>query len=199
MQVYQLKIGPMDNFCYVLACEASKEAILIDPGWEKGKVQDFLTEKELTPVLIISTHSHYDHVQENDAWKQEGIKILAHELAVDAKPDIKVKDKETYDFCNETITFLHAPGHDLGGMLIKAGKNLFTGDVLFIGAIGRTDLPGSDPAKMQETLSIIKNLAENLIVWPGHDYGPVAHRLLGIEKRENPFLRSALHSGRDGN
>lgn len=90
---------------------------------------------------------------------------------------------------NLRIQVLHTPGHSPGHLCLLAGNHLITGDVLFVGACGRTDLPGAEPAKMYESLKKLSELPEQTIVYPGHHYGAAMTSTIGDEKRTNPYLR----------
>ncbi len=191
--------------CYILGCETTKTAALIDPGGDADKLLMALAEASLEVKYLINTHGHFDHVGGNSRMKDvTGAKIACHpddepmllELsrsaaryglsAEDSPPaDIFLKDGDDITFGDITLKVIATPGHSLGGICLYTPGHLFAGDTLFMGSIGRTDLPGGD---YDTLIASIKNkllvLPEDTVVYPGH--GPETS--IGYEKRMNPFL-----------
>lgn len=208
MRIKQLTVGMMGVCCYIAICDETREAVIIDPG---GDEQDILTacqQENLKIKYIINTHGHPDHVCGNKYLKDKtGAEIVMHsadadffsqtrveqffsQLGLPASPpaDKCVEHGDTITFGRETLTVIHTPGHTPGGMCLYSKPNLFSGDTLFAGGVGRTDFPGGST---QELLDSIKNrllsLPPDTIVWPGHGYGGESSTIAD-EKMSNPFL-----------
>jgi glyoxylase-like metal-dependent hydrolase (beta-lactamase superfamily II) len=196
---------------YVLACETTKEGVLIDPGDEAGQLLDVIAAAGLTIRWILLTHAHVDHVSGTALVKAAtGAPICLHEadlliyehaadqaawfgLEIDRLPPVD----QHYDlaapirFGRYAARVIHTPGHTPGGVCLAVGAeggpetDLFAGDTLFAGSIGRTDLPGGDYDTLMASIrGRLLTLPDDLVVHPGH--GPAT--TIGRERRENPFL-----------
>ncbi len=190
MKVLQIPVGQMANFTYVIADEETGEAAIIDPSWDLEKVFDVLRKSGWTTKYVINTHSHFDHVLGNEqVAKITGAKIVQHKASV-LEHDIEVEDGDTIKIGTISLRVLHTPGHSKDSIcLVLDGQLVFTGDTLFVGNCGRTDLPGSDAAEMYDSLySKVAKLNENLILYPGHDYGQKPTSTVGHEKKFNHVL-----------
>jgi hydroxyacylglutathione hydrolase len=191
MKVMQFLVGQMANFTYILVDEETGKAALIDPSWNLEKVFYTLKKNSWKLEYIINTHSHFDHVLGNEQVSAAtGAKIIQHKSSPLEK-QIQVDDGETIKLGKIAIRVLHTPGHSKDSIcLIANGKLVFTGDTLFIGNCGRTDLPGSDPVEMYDSLlNKVATLDESLIVYPGHDYGPTPTSTINAEKKTNYVLQ----------
>jgi hydroxyacylglutathione hydrolase len=191
MKVMQFLVGQMANFTYILVDEETGKAALIDPSWNLEKVFYTLKKNSWKLEYIINTHSHFDHVLGNEqVGAATGAKIIQHKSSPLEK-QIQVDDGETIKLGKIAIRVLHTPGHSKDSIcLIANGKLVFTGDTLFIGNCGRTDLPGSDPVEMYDSLlNKVATLDESLIVYPGHDYGPTPTSTINAEKKTNYVLQ----------
>lgn len=194
MVVEQIKIG-YDNFCYVIYCPLHKKTAIIDPGFDITKSLRFITINDLILEYIILTHYHSDHSAETKHLKKviPSSRIVASKedgQKLPIKPDIFVSDGSQLKVGNILLSFLLTPGHTPGGICIVVDeKALLTGDTLFIGDCGRTDLPGGSLEEMFKTLQEkIFLLPDELIVYPGHDYGDKPFDSLGNQKRTNKTL-----------
>jgi len=209
MDIEQMKVGFMDVFCYIVACPRTKDALVIDPAGDEERVVDWINKKDLNLKYIVDTHGHPDHSCGNARVKElTGAEIVMHELddkmfnspegqemarqwgfTTSPPADILVKDGDQITVGDVSLEVIHTPGHTPGGICLLGNGNLFTGDTLFVGAIGRTDLPG---ASMGQFMNSIKGrllpLPEETVVWPGHDYGERPSSTIGDEKRTNPYL-----------
>lgn len=192
--VEQIKIG-FDNFSYIIYCSVSKKAAIVDPGFDASKALKYISSKNLELKYIINTHYHSDHSSESQRIKNliPASKIVASEQdgkKLDVKLDIIVSDGDRLKIGEVIIDFILTPGHTPGGIcIIVDNKVLLTGDTLFIGDCGRTDLPGGNLAQMYESLhEKIMSLSDQLIVYPGHDYGNKPSDTLGNQKRTNKTL-----------
>jgi glyoxylase-like metal-dependent hydrolase (beta-lactamase superfamily II) len=188
MIIKQLEVGYMDNFCYIVGCEVTREAMVIDPGADVDRILSEAKEEDLEIVTIVNTHAHGDHNAGNAKLKSlTGAEIIIHILDADGYPhaDIQVIDEEIFQLGEITYDILHMPGHTPGGICIYAEGNLFTGDTLFVGDSGRTDLPGGHRPTLAESIRRLMKLPDDTIVWPGHNYGPTPSSTLLWEKRNN--------------
>lgn len=206
MIIKKLEVGPIMANCFILGCESTRQAVVIDPGDDADRILMELAKSELKVKYLINTHGHFDHVSANKRMKEAtGAQIaihpedepMLHELSQSAlmfglssenspPADILLKDKDEITFGEITLKVIHTPGHSRGGISLYTRGHLFAGDTLFAGSIGRTDLPGGDYdtliSSIREKLLIFD---EDTIVYTGH--GP--ETTIGNEKRMNPFLR----------
>ena len=206
MIIKKLEVGPIMANCFILGCESTKEAVVIDPGDDADRILMELAKSELKVKYLINTHGHFDHVSANKRMKEAtGAQIAIHpedepmfnELSRSAQmfglssensppADILLNDGDEITFGEITLQVIHTPGHSKGGISLYTKGYLFAGDTLFAGSIGRTDLAGGDYdtliSSIKEKLLIFD---EDTIVYTGH--GP--ETTIGNEKRMNPFLR----------
>jgi len=188
MIIKQLEIGYMDNFSYIVGCESTRKAMVIDPASDAKFIVTEAEKENLNIVMIVNTHGHGDHTAGNDSLKKlTGATIVIHELDRDQFPaaDVFIKDQKTIELGEIVFDIIHTPGHTPGGMCLYAQGNLFTGDTLFVGDSGRTDLPGGHRPTLGESIRRLMQLPDDTIVWPGHDYGPTPSSTLGWEKWHN--------------
>lgn len=178
-----------DNFSYVLADEKAGEAAVIDPSFNAGAITKLLKNHKLKAKYVIDTHGHSDHTAGNDEITRTfGAKIVAHELSK-TKKDVSVVDQDTVNVGDVSIRVIYTPGHTVDGICLLVDDKLLTGDTLFVGECGRTDLPGSSPEDMYHSLfDKLMKLDDKVEVYPGHDYGPKPSSTIGEEKRTNYVL-----------
>jgi hydroxyacylglutathione hydrolase len=193
MKVKSFPVGWLSTNCYVVSCEETKEAAVIDPGMESERetepILDYIKQNELKVKYIINTHGHPDHVVGNEAIKEAtGAPILIHENTIEkVDADRKLHDGDVLQVGNIKLVVLHTPGHTPDGISLLTDNAVFTGDTLFAGSIGRTDfLGGSYKDLMQSIKTKLMCLPDSLTVYCGH--GPVT--TIGDEKRYNPFLQT---------
>jgi glyoxylase-like metal-dependent hydrolase (beta-lactamase superfamily II) len=186
-------VGWLSTNCYVVSCEKTKEAAVIDPGMESegetNPVLDYIKQNGFKVKYIINTHGHPDHVVGNDDIKEAtGAPILIHENTterVDANK--KLRDGDILQVGNFKLVVLHTPGHTTDGISLLTDNAVFTGDTLFAGSVGRTDfLGGSYEQLMNSIKTKLMCLPDNFKVYCGH--GPST--TIGDEKRYNPFLKT---------
>jgi glyoxylase-like metal-dependent hydrolase (beta-lactamase superfamily II) len=207
MEISRLVVGPLQVNCFIVADERTKEAIVIDPGDDAEDLLQVIDKKGLKVKYIVNTHAHFDHVSANKALKQAtGAELLLHEgdapilatvsqnarmfgMTAPSSPpaDRYVKHGDVITAGAVSLKVLHTPGHSPGGICLLGEGMVFTGDALFEGSIGRTDLPGGD------LMTLINAIKANLMVLPddtqvfcGH--GPAT--TIGAERQENPFLNA---------
>ena len=218
MIIEQITVGDMEVFCYVIACEETREAAAIDPAGGEDDIEKIialLSEKNLHLSYILNTHGHADHTYGNQLLASHtGAKTVMHELDDDlftteearmwaqafglnpAPPvDIRITDSDRLTLGKLTIEFIHTPGHTPGAVCLLVENNLFTGDTLFVGAVGRTDLPGASLDTMLHSIKEkILPLPDDTIVWPGHHYGETPNSTIAHEKRHNIYITDFQHA-----
>jgi hydroxyacylglutathione hydrolase len=205
MIISTLAVGPIMANCFIVGCEQTREAAVIDPGDEADRILLALADARLTVTQIINTHGHFDHVGANHRLKKAtGAPICVHALdapmlaqlsrmaamwgmsAEDSPaPDRLIDEGDRILFGTLSFRVIHTPGHTPGGVSLLTDGHLFVGDTLFAGSVGRTDFPGGDFETLK--MSIQKKLfvlEEGLRVHTGH--GP--DTTIGEEKRHNPFV-----------
>jgi hydroxyacylglutathione hydrolase len=190
--VLQIAVGQMANFTYILADEENGEAAVIDPSWDLDKIVQTLKKNNWRAKYIINTHTHFDHVIGNEQMAElTGAKIVQHKNS-QLKKDIAVSDGDTIKLGSIRLRVLYTPGHSKDSIcLLLDDQFIFTGDTLFVGNCGRVDLPGSDVKEMYDSLfNRLAKLDENLILYPGHNYGPTSISTIGHEKKTNSVLQS---------
>lgn len=178
-----------DNFSYIIADDESREAVVIDPSYNGDVILDFANKNKLNIKFIINTHHHSDHVMDNLRIKRRfNSKIVAHALSKINK-DIEVVEGDIIKVGKIKIKVIHTPGHTPDSICLLFGKKLFTGDTLFVGECGRTDLFGGNPAEMYNSLfGKLMKLDDDVEVYPGHDYGSKPKSTIGEEKKTNYVL-----------
>jgi len=208
MIIETVPVGPLQVNSYILGCEESREGVVIDAGGSVDRLLARIEKLGLTIRYLLDTHGHFDHVGGNRAFiEATGARFLIHEkdafllsmaassgrdfgvLAENSpEPDEFLTDGMTITFGNQTLEVIHTPGHSPGGCCFHnaAAGALFTGDTLFNGSVGRTDLPGGSMdvlvRSIRDRLAILPDTTR---VFPGH--GPSS--TIAIELYSNPFLR----------
>ena len=189
--IKQLLLGDMENFTYIIGDKEAGEVFVIDPSAPQAIIARELKAEKFALKGILLTHGHYDHVV--DVNKADvPVYLSASESPLympEAKKFVRTGDAQHVVLGPFTFECLHTPGHTPGGQCFLADGNLFTGDTLFMDAVGRTDFPGGSTKALFESLQRIKRLPDTTMVWPGHNYGSVPHETLGSLKKYNPFLR----------
>jgi len=208
LEIKQIKLTKMATFCYLVGDESSRTCALIDPAFDTRKILDEVKKGGHELTHIINTHCHSDHSAGNAAiMAATDAKLLIHEL--DAKrldkvlnrafsrllggkgsprPDILLKNGDVINIGENILKVIHTPGHTIGSICLYTDGNIFTGDTLFVGSVGRTDLPGGSIKQLLKSIhEKIYSLPGNTTVWPGHDYGPLPYSTVEHEKKTNPF------------
>jgi hydroxyacylglutathione hydrolase len=178
-----------DNFSYIIADETTKEAAIVDPSYNQDRLMMFIKDQKLKLNYIINTHDHGDHTAGNEDLKRAfGAKLVAYKLS-QVKKDVSVDDGDILKLGKIEIKIIYTPGHTTDGICLLVDGKILTGDTLFIGECGRTDLPGSSPADMYHSLfDKLSKLDDRIEVYPGHDYGPKPYSTIGEQKRTNYVL-----------
>jgi hydroxyacylglutathione hydrolase len=180
-----------DNFSYIIADENTKEAAVVDSSYNAGEIIKTIQTNNFTLKYIINTHGHSDHTAGNNELKSfYGAKIVAHSQSK-ANYDLTVQDSDTLTVGKITIKVIYTPGHTNDGIcLLVDNKKLLTGDTLFVGECGRTDLSGGSAKSMYDSLfSKILKLDGCIQVYPGHDYGKKPHSTISEERESNYTLQ----------
>lgn len=199
-------VGPFQCNCMILACEETRAAVVIDPGEDASRILKHLAKWELKTLYLLHTHAHIDHVGATDAVRTEtGATSALHEedmflcqnLALQASLfdlqcppvpiiDLFLKQGDILSFGKHHVDVLHTPGHTPGSVSFHIPTiGLLTGDTLFKGSIGRTDLwRGSYPTLIDSIKTKLLSFPDETIVYPGH--GPAT--TIGAEKEGNPFV-----------
>lgn len=210
MTVKQMQVGRMAVFAYLVGCDKKKEALVIDPAGDEDRILLEASKKGLRIKYIVNTHSHVDHILGNKRMKElTNAKIVIHELEAyalthqspymlnmfGAEPspaaDETVRDGDLITVGDVSLEVIHTPGHSPGSICLHVDGLVFTGDTLFVGGVGRTDLEGGS---WQVLVSSIRNklfrLPDSTVVLPGHNYGDAPKSTIGIEKVRNPYVGS---------
>jgi len=190
MKVYQFEVGDMQNFTYLLEDEDSGEAIVIDPSWDLPDVLQTIERNNMKIKYIVNTHYHFDHTIGNDFMaKSTGAKIIQHKESA-LKNDMNVSDGDKIKFGNSELTVFHTPGHSKDSMCLVGDEKIFSGDTLFVGNCGRIDLPGGNARELYHSLfNVVSKMNENLVLYPGHNYGSSVTSTIGKEKKTNFVLQ----------
>jgi hydroxyacylglutathione hydrolase len=199
MKIQTFNVGMLSTNCYVVNCVETQEAIIIDPGFdilhEAEEISRYVDESTLKVKFIVNTHGHPDHIRGDSVLKKKySVPICIHAydvhrligLGENTKPaNILLENEALLKFGKVTLRILHTPGHTRGSISLVGEKLVFTGDTLFAGGIGRTDLLGGSDCDMRLSLEKLLRLPEHYAIYPGHG----AASTIGEEKRVNPFLQ----------
>lgn len=178
-----------DNFSYLIVDESVKEAVVVDPSFNADVITKLLREQGFQLKFIINTHGHSDHTAGNQVLQKVfNAKIVAHKLSKSDK-HLSVGDGDTLKLGKTVIKIIYTPGHTPDSICLLVDGKLLTGDTLFVGECGRTDLPGGNPEEMYHSLfhKILK-LDDDVEVYPGHDYGAYPYSTIGRERKTNYTL-----------
>ncbi|HAI20629.1 MAG TPA: MBL fold metallo-hydrolase [Clostridiales bacterium UBA8153] len=204
LRVEVFALGELEANCYLVWCEQTGQAMVIDPGGDPAPVFQSAGRRKLSVVLIVNTHGHVDHIAGNARLRQlTGARLLigagdapmlgnpalnlsswvGESLAMAA--DDLLNDGDRITVGELVFAVIYTPGHSPGGICLHTAGAVFTGDTLFAGSIGRSDLPGGDTEQLMRSLEErLMILPGETMVYPGH--GPTS--TIALEKRCNPFL-----------
>lgn len=178
-----------DNFSYVIADETTREAAVVDPSFNVDAISHILKKENLQLKFIVNTHGHSDHTAGNrELQKIYNAKIVAHKLSKTNK-QVSVEDGDILKLGKIKIIVIHTPGHTPDSICLLIDGKLLSGDTLFVGECGRTDLPYGNPIDMYNSLfNKLLKLDDNIEVYPGHDYGSYPNSTIGNERKTNYTL-----------
>ncbi len=198
-------VGSYYSNCYIVGSEKTREAAIIDPGADFNKIDSVIKELNVTPKMIILTHYHGDHIGAVlDIVEQYNTKVYIHKddaevlkdssinfskqiigRSLSINPDVLLNDGDVLELGELKLEIIHTPGHTKGGICIKVGNIMMTGDTLFNKSIGRTDLPGGS---YEELINSVKEkifvFDEDITIYPGHN----SPSTIKSEKLSNPFF-----------
>jgi hydroxyacylglutathione hydrolase len=209
MILKQFEVSGMAVFAYLLGQEGGGPGLVIDPAADADRILAEAEKNRIEIQYILNTHGHVDHVMGNEEMKKKtGARIIIHEADASSSTripramaamfggcpspaaDQTVKDGDVIRVGTLSLKVLHTPGHSPGSISILGDGVVFTGDTLFVGGIGRTDLPGGSwPLMLRSIQTKLLTLPEETIVLPGHNYGPAPTSTIKNERLHNPFLK----------
>jgi glyoxylase-like metal-dependent hydrolase (beta-lactamase superfamily II) len=199
-----MPVGPLQANCFIVGCEKTRQAVVIDPGGDADRILAALAKEKLTLSAIIDTHGHFDHIGANQPLQAAtNAQIMIHQLDApmlddmvqsaaawglkvesSPKPDRLIDEGDVIAFGELELKVLHTPGHTPGGISLYADSAVFVGDTLFSGSIGRTDFPGGDYNTLINSIQTkLFTLPDETTVYTGH----METTTIGKEKKFNPF------------
>lgn len=204
--IHKMRVGPMSSNAYLVSNETG-QAFLVDAGGNAKEILQVIQDRQFTLTMILNTHGHFDHILANqEIMAATGAKLYIHKEDYPALFDvnlnlaghfatkyipvhdaIQVTDGQILNFGKESIQVLHTPGHTPGGVCYLYEKYLFTGDTLFAGSIGRTDLIGGDFELLMHSIRSLMSLPDSIQILPGHQ----GSSDVGTERNTNPWIRKA--------
>ena len=194
LQIHVLPLGDYQTNCYILHNDDSSDCVVLDPGYESEIILSYLAEKKLNLTAIALTHCHFDHVGAvKELAAQTDCRVYLNEKDLALPPMLTngplyytdtYKDGDTVTLAGIPFRVLETPGHTPGSVCLMTGAHLFSGDTLFAGSCGRTDLPGGDSRAMRNSLRKLATLEGDYDIYPGHGSATTLAR----EKQTNPYL-----------
>ncbi|MBU2488502.1 MAG: MBL fold metallo-hydrolase [Proteobacteria bacterium] len=203
-------LGRLAVFAYLVWDEEAREGMLVDPAFETGRVLTAVQKAGYRVKWVVNTHHHTDHSSGNAAilaatgaglaihradarrlrapWNRAISRVLGG--AGSPAPDRLLEHGDELELGSGRVRVIHTPGHTQGGISLYIPGHVFTGDSLFVGCVGRTDLPGGNGETLLSSIrERLYTLPEDTTVWPGHHYGDSPRSTIAREKAENPFTR----------
>jgi glyoxylase-like metal-dependent hydrolase (beta-lactamase superfamily II) len=204
----QMEIGPMQNFVYLIGDPEVKKCWIVDPAWEVEKALAQAEKDGYSVEGALITHAHFDHCNGvPPLLAAKNIPVYVHKREIEfldkgapqglfgelPKEHLKIVDSgDKISLGATTLRFLHTPGHTPGSQCFMVDNNLISGDTLFLGTCGRSDMPGGNPYELFESLNQrIAPLPDDTVLFPGHNYSSKGvSGLLGQEKKQNRFFQA---------
>ena len=194
LHIHVLPLGDYQTNCYILHNDGSSDCVVLDPGYEPEIILSYLAEKKLNLTVIALTHCHFDHVGAvKELAAQTDCRVYLNQKDLALPPMLTngplyytdtYKDGDTVPLAGIPFRVLETPGHTPGSVCLMTGAHLFSGDTLFAGSCGRTDLPGGDSRAMRDSLRKLATLEGDYDIYPGHGSATTLAR----EKQTNPYL-----------
>jgi hydroxyacylglutathione hydrolase len=203
----QIQIGPMQNFAYLIGDATKREALVVDAAWDIPAIVRIAEQDGYTINKALVTHYHQDHLGGDfQGYKIPGAAELLETVkakiyvnkaeapflnriaGLSASDIVQVDGGDTTSVGNIKVTFIHTPGHTPGSQCFLVENCLVAGDTLFIGSCGRVDLPGSSPEDMYYSLQTLSKLADETILYPGHNYSGQPSDTIAQQRRHNMYL-----------
>lgn len=194
LHIHVLPLGDYQTNCYILHNDGNSDCVVLDPGYEPEIILGYLAEKKLNLTAIALTHCHFDHVGAvKELAAQTDCRVYLNQKDLALPPMLTngplyytdtYKDGDTVPLAGIPFRVLETPGHTPGSVCLMTGAHLFSGDTLFAGSCGRTDLPGGDSRAMRDSLRKLATLEGDYDVYPGHGSATTLAR----EKQTNPYL-----------
>ncbi len=209
MVLKQAAIGPMMNFVYLIGCAETAEAAVVDPAWDAKAILKLAEDSNLKIKSILLTHGHPDHVNAlEELLEATGARVYIHADEIEYMKEVArdfgmsteflsrraanfqtVSDGDKIPVGKLLVEALHTPGHSPGSQCFLVEGCLFSGDTLFVDACGRVDMPGGEPEKMYQSLNQrLRSLPDDIVVYPGHDYGGSPKSTIGEQKKTNAYM-----------
>lgn len=206
----QIPLGPMQNFVYLIGSRRAGQCLVVDPAWDTRALIDAADHDDMTITGALVTHYHPDHVGGSMMGfnvpggvaeligKTSGkIHVNKHEAdglikitGVSENDLVRHDGGDAVEIGDVKIELLHTPGHTPGSQCFLVHSRLVAGDTLFVGGCGRVDLPGSDPEAMYQSLTgTLRKLGDEVVLYPGHDYGPTENSTFAEQRQTNAYLR----------
>ena len=157
MKIHKVAVGFLKTNCYLVSDSVTKETIIIDPGDEAGKIITEIENNDLKPKVILLTHTHFDHIG--------AVQEIKNYFKIDC---LKTKEGDVVIAGDTNLRVIETPGHKEDCLCLVCEDCVFSGDTLFSGGVGRTDLEGSDPEAMKKSFARLMELPDNFKVYPGH-------------------------------
>jgi hydroxyacylglutathione hydrolase len=203
MIIKTVPAGPLEANCYIVLDEATKKAMVVDPGDEPDRIEELT--RDLDVLYIVLSHAHFDHVGAVAEMREAtGARVALHEKEVEVydtakdqasfwgydmdplpEPDLTLKEGQELKVGGMSFRVLHTPGHSPGGICLYGEGVVFTGDTLFAGSVGRTDFPGGDMGQLRASFRRLMELPGETRVLAGH--GPPS--TIERERTENLFSK----------
>jgi glyoxylase-like metal-dependent hydrolase (beta-lactamase superfamily II) len=188
MHVEQFRTGGDRNFGYLVADEQTRAAAIIDPSYSPERMAQYARDHNYDVRYVLSTHDHFDHTNGNrEMEKLTGKRALLYG-GVDPDTGMVIADQARLPLGSLEITIIHTPGHTRDAICILVGDALFTGDTLFVGKVGGTDLGAGARAEYASLHDKLMALPDETRVFPGHDVGVAPESTIAHERETNPFL-----------
>ena len=207
MEISVLQLGPISTNCYIFRELGKPHCGVIDPGGQGRQLAAWLKERGLQPEAVLLTHGHFDHIMGIPALRDEWLELPVYCHPADFGegdtvdmfgkhyPTVRsfghitpYQEGDVVEVAGFELEVLETPGHTPGSVTLRSGENLFTGDTLFAGSMGRTDFEGGSEEQMNESLRRLYRLEGDYVVLPGHE----GQSTLDRERRSNQFMRAAV-------